>query len=413
MRVLFAHDHRFIPADGAFWSESQYEAALWSRYLEHFEALTVVARRGDLPNSKNVMQMERSSAPNVEFDLFPNLSSLRGLTLARPTAVRRMRELVARHDAVIARLPSEIGFLALSRARAEGKPWAVEAVGCPWDGMWHHGNLSGRFYAPVAWLRMRHALRLSDHAIYVTNDFLQRRYPTRAQNTASASNVVLKSVLPTTLEARLSKISAMPDHSHNYSLRLGLIGTLRNRYKGIQTLLAALARARGDLPPISLHILGGGDPAPWQAEAARLGVADLVHFEGTLHAGEPVLRWLDSIDIYLQPSLQEGLPRAVIEAMSRGCPVLASTAAGIPELVPETDLVSPGDIAALARLLRHRATDHAWMATRARTNWETARDYRAEVLEARRSAFWGRFRTSVQEGVSGASWKNQNCKFSP
>lgn len=398
MKALFAHDHRFIPAEGAVWSESQFDAELWTRYLAHFDALTVVGRHGDLPDGKGIEQMERSSAPNVEFDLFPNLSGLRGLTLARPTAVRRMRALVARHDAVITRLPSEIGFLALSLARAEGKPWAVEAVGCPWDGMWHHGNLAGRFYAPVAWLRMRHALRLSDHAIYVTSNFLQRRYPTRAHNTASASNVVLKSVSPTTLEARLVKISAISDRPQYLPLRLGLIGTLRSRYKGIQTLLAALARARGDLPPISLHILGGGDPAPWQAEAARLGVADLVHFEGTLHAGEAVLRWLDAIDIYVQPSLQEGLPRAVIEAMSRGCPVLASTAAGIPELVPGPDLVRPGDIAALAEMLCKRATDHAWMATRARTNWETACDYRSEALEARRSAFWGRFRNSVEDG---------------
>jgi glycosyltransferase involved in cell wall biosynthesis len=263
--------------------------------------------------------------------------------------------------------------------------------------MWHYGNLSGRFYAPVAWLRMRRALRLSDHAIYVTRDFLQQRYPTHAQNTASASNVVLSSVSPSVLETRLAKISAMSDGSRVQSLRLGLIGTLRNRYKGIQTLLAALARAKTDLPPLSLHILGGGDPAPWQAEAAQLGVATMVHFDGTLHAGEPVLRWLDTIDIYLQPSLQEGLPRAVIEAMSRGCPVLATTTAGIPELVPELDLVCPGDVAALAELLRQRATDHAWMAARARTNWETACGYRADELEARRSTFWGRFRRSVDE----------------
>jgi glycosyltransferase involved in cell wall biosynthesis len=397
MRALFAHDHRFIPAGGAVWSESQFEAALWPRYLAHFDALTVVARHGDLPDGKGITQMERSSAPNVEFDLFPNLSSLWGLTLARPAAARRMRALVACHDAVIARLPSEIGLLALSAARAAGKPWAVEVVGCPWDGMWHYGNLAGRFYAPAAWFRTRRVLSLSDHVIYVTRDFLQRRYPTRAQNTASASNVVLKSVLPTTLEARLAKISSMPYRSHNHQLRLGLIGTLRNRYKGIQTLLAALARVRHDLPPLSLHIVGGGVSAPWQAEAVRLGVADLVYFEGTLNAGEPILSWLDSIDIYLQPSLTEGLPRAVIEAMSRGCPVLATTAGGIPELVPESDLFFPSDVAALAELLRRRATDHTWMAARARTNWETACGYRADELEARRSAFWGQFRNSVED----------------
>ena len=398
MKALFAHDHRFIAAEGAFWSESQFEAALWARYLEHFDVLTVVARHGNLPDGKGIAQMELSSSPNVEFNLFPNLSNLRGLTLTRPSAARRMQKLVALHDIVIARLPSEIGFLAVSTARAAGKPWAVEVVGCPWDGMWHYGSITGRFYAPIAWLRMRHALQLSNHAIYVTRNFLQQRYPTRAKNIASASNVILNSVSPSVLEARLIKISNIPNRTKKHKLRIGLIGTLQNRYKGIQTLLAAIAKGRNHLPSLSLHILGSGDPTPWRAEAATLGVADLVHFEGTLNTGEPILRWLDTIDIYIQPSLQEGLPRAVIEAMSRGCPVLATTTAGIPELVPESDLVRPGNVAALAELLCKRATDYAWMAASARSNWKTAQNYDADKLDARRSTFLDQLRNSVEDG---------------
>ncbi|KAA0909962.1 glycosyltransferase family 4 protein [Aquicoccus porphyridii] len=396
MKAIFAHDHRFIPIDGAVWSESQFEAALWSRYLSHFDSLTVIGRRGELPPGKTVGQLEKSSAPGVEFNLFPNLSSLQGLTLARPAAMRQMQELVAAHDAVIARLPSEVGFLAIAAARATGKPWAVEAVGCPWDGMWHYGSLTGRAYAPLAWLRMRRALRLTDHAIYVTRDFLQRRYPTQAQNTGAASNVVLHTVSNTTLVARTAKITAMPMRPQTQPLRLGLIGTLHNRYKGIQTLMAAIGKSRNHLPPLSLHILGGGDPVPWQAEAERLGVGDLVHFEGTLPAGAPVLEWLDEIDVYLQPSFQEGLPRALIEAMSRGCPALASTAAGIPELLPAEDLIKPGDTAALAALLRRCVTDRDWMADRARRNWAEAHEYQAEVLDARRVRFWQTFRQSIE-----------------
>lgn len=396
MKAIFAHDHRFIPSDGAVWSESQFEAGLWSRYLSHFDSLTVVGRRGALPPGRTVVQLEKSSAPGVEFHLLPNLSSLRGLTLARPAAMREMQELVAAHDAVIARLPSEVGLLAVAAARATGKPWAVEAVGCPWDAMWHYGNLTGRVYAPLAWFRMRGALRRTDHAIYVTRDFLQRRYPTQARNTGVASNVVLPKVSNTTLEARTARIAAMPTRPQSQPLRLGLIGTLHNRYKGIQTLMAAIGKSRADLPPLSLHILGGGDRAPWQAEAARLGVGDLVHFEGTLPAGAPVLEWLDEIDVYLQPSLQEGLPRALIEAMSRGCPALASTAAGIPELLPAEDLIKPGDTDALAALLLRCVTDRDWMAERARRNWAVAREYQAEVLDARRMRFWQSFRQSIE-----------------
>lgn len=392
MRAIFAHDHRFIPAEGRVWSESQFEAALWSRYLAHFDAVTVAARHGTMPPGKAMQHLELSSAPRVEFELFPNLSSLRGLTLGRPAARRRMQALVAGHDAVIARLPSEIGLLAVRSARALGRPWAVEVVGCPWDGLWNYGSLTGKAYAPLARGRMRRAVARADHALYVTKSYLQAQYPTRAANTCAASNVILPDVPETALTARLGRIEALGRHP----LRLGLIGTLKGRFKGIQTAFAALARARGDLPPLRLHILGGGDPAPWRAEAERLGVSDLVVFEGTLPAGEAVLRWLDTVDLYLQPSLKEGLPRALIEAMSRACPALASTVAGIPELLPADDLITPGDTAALAALLQRRATDRDWMASRARRNWAEAGSYKTDILDAHRTQFWATFAAAAE-----------------
>lgn len=392
MIVLFAHDHRFIRAENAVWSESQFDAALWARYLRHFDSLTVAARHGAMPSGGTVAMLERSSAIGVSFELFPNLSSVRGLTFDRPAAWRRMRELVLAHDAVIARLPSEIGLLAIAAARTAGKPWAVEVAGCPWDALWQYGRHSARLYAPIAWTRMRLTVRRADHALYVTRDFLQRRYPCNASNIAAASNVVLTETSHDVLESRLARIARVGTGP----LRLGLIGTLRGRYKGIQILLAALAQARAELPALSLRILGAGNVAPWQDAAGRLGVDDLVFFDGTLPAGDPVLHWLDQIDVYLQPSLQEGLPRALIEAMSRGCPALASTVAGIPELLPSEDLVRPGDSRALASLLARRSTDRRWMAARARANWSRARDYRAEVLDVRREEFFLRFRSAAE-----------------
>lgn len=387
MKALFAHDHRFIPGEGAVWSESQFEAALWPRYLKHFGTLTVAARHGAVPPGKTVADLALSSALNVSFELFPNLSSLWGLVRARPAAAKRMQALVEEHDVVIARPPGEIAFLAIASAQALGKPWAVQVDGCPWDGFWNYGSLAGCLYAPVAWFRMRRAVAQSDSVIYVTREFLQQRYPTNATNVAAASNVMLSDVSPAVLEARLCRITTLMRHP----LKLGLIGTLRGRVKGIQTIFAALARARNELPPLKLHILGPGDPVPWQKEARHLGIDDLVEFEGTLPAGDPVLRWLDTIDLYLQPSLKEGLPRALVEAMSRGCPAIASRAAGIPELLKAEDLIKPGDSVALAKILVERSTDRKWMHSRARTNWQTSQDYRAENLDKRRDEFWEKF----------------------
>lgn len=395
MKVIFAHDHRFIREAGTFWTESQFEAALWSRYLTYFSALTVLGREGSFPVYNSANKLEMSSTSGVSFQLFPNLSTFKGLTLSRQPAIQKMHKLMLDHDAVIARLPSEIGLLAIQVACAHGKPWAVEVVGCPWDGLWNYGSISGKLYAPIARLRMRDAVARAQHVLYVTENFLQCRYPTRAGNTIAASNVRLVDFSDAPLLARSARLSSLR-HS---PIRLGLIGTLRGRFKGIQTLLAALASVQGDIPPVTLHILGGGDSAPWKAEVARHRLSDIVSFDGTLPAGDRVLNWLDKIDIYLQPSLKEGLPRALIEAMSRACPAIASVTAGIPELLAAEDLFRPNDSAALANLLKRRVGDIDWMMNRASRNWRVAHGYRQEILDERRSQFWARFRDSVANSI--------------
>lgn len=393
MRVLFAYDHRFISMNGTIWTEGQFQASLWSRYLQHFDVVTVAARVRNVHKGNPTNSLAISSTLGVEFTFLPNLSSLAGLTINRKSIAKKMQVLIQEHDAVIARLPSEIGLLAISEAKAAGKPWAVEVVGCAWQSWWNFGSTLARIYAPFGWLRMRNALRCADHAIYVTDSFLQRRYPTNASNTGSASNVVLIDVHTCVLEARLSKISC---NTTGLPIRLGLIGTLQTRYKGIQTVLAALGRLKNTIPPFKFLVLGSGNQTPWREEARIHGIEEQVEFVGPLRGGEEVFNWLDSIDIYLQPSLQEGLPRGLIEAMSRGCPAIASTVSGIPELLLSEDLVKPGDVTALEDLLHRRMADKNWMLNRAQRNWKVALGYRSDILQERREYFWNIFQGAAR-----------------
>ena len=89
--------------------------------------------------------------------------------------------------------------------------------------------------------------------------------------------------------------------------------------------------------------------------ANKLGVADRVVFCGSL-SSDQMATYYDSLDIYIQPSKQEGLPRAVIEAMSRGCPVIGTNIAGIPELIQADFLFKKGSteefVKALDRIIK-------------------------------------------------------------
>jgi glycosyltransferase involved in cell wall biosynthesis len=221
--------------------------------------------------------------------------------------------------------------------------------------------------------------------LYVTRQFLQRRYPTSG-HAVTVSNVEIGAVDPPVLERRLLRIE-----QRSGPLILGLIGAIGNEIKGLRTTLEALARTRDALPSFEFRVLGPGDARPWEELAARHGLADAVRFCGVLPSGAPVLDWLDEVDIYLQPSFKEGLPRATIEAMSRACPAIGSTAGGIPELLAAECLHPPGDAAQLGRLLVRAATDSAWQRDQARRNFQHAGAYAGEVLDARRRTFWRQF----------------------
>jgi len=68
------------------------------------------------------------------------------------------------------------------------------------------------------------------------------------------------------------------------------------------------------------------------------------------------------MDVFVMPSLWEGLPLSLVLAMGAGLPVVATTVAGIPEVVQSGRtglLVAPGDVAALSAALTTMATDRA------------------------------------------------------
>lgn len=140
------------------------------------------------------------------------------------------------------------------------------------------------------------------------------------------------------------------------------VGRLRLR-KGVEVLLRALSllRNRGD-QPLSPRLRIAGDGEHRQAlerAAVRFGVRGQVDFLGRRGPGE--IRWLlEHSAALVVPSIYEGMPLVILEAMVAGVPVVASRVSGIPEVVldPETGwLVNPEDppalAAAIAELLAH------------------------------------------------------------
>jgi glycosyltransferase involved in cell wall biosynthesis len=131
--------------------------------------------------------------------------------------------------------------------------------------------------------------------------------------------------------------------------------------KGAFELLRAFTRLAPQYPAATLVCAGDGEGDKLKQLAAELGVADRVECPGWLNA-ESMAGELRRASIFALPSHNEGVPIALLEAMSHSLPVITTPVGGIPEVVQNDRngiLVTPGDVdaieVALEKLLRSSA----------------------------------------------------------
>lgn len=129
--------------------------------------------------------------------------------------------------------------------------------------------------------------------------------------------------------------------------------------KNVGALLEAFGRL-GDLDAVLLVAGDGPLRSTLEAAGRDLGIAGRVRFLG---ARSDVPDLLGATDVCVLPSLWEGNPLAILEAMAAGVPVVATRVGGVPEFVRDGEtgsLVPPGDVGALEVALRRIVTDAAF-----------------------------------------------------
>lgn len=393
MKWVWVHSMRFQRRGAEVFSEAQVAYRTWQRYLAHCDSLHVVGRGPEAEPALQAKYIKPCGGPGVSFTLADGINSPREMLTNTDRVRRQLEDVISQADGVIARLPSEHGLMAVAVARKLRKPFAVELVGCAQDALWFHGDIRGKIYAPIMARRVKAAVAAAPFVLYVTREFLQRRYPAR-HVIGRASNVEISGATAAVSDVDVPTFStkeAREGHRTDPAMQIGLIGAFQNEYKGHGTALRALRQVIDVGVAARLRLIGVGGTERWMAEAEKLGVERHVSFEGVLPPGDAVMKWLQDLDIYIQPSLTEGLPRALIEAMAVGRAALASRVGGIPELLPADCLHAPGDWKTLATMLARAAKDPSWRLEAGHANRLKAREYASDVLQERRNAFWSAF----------------------
>jgi glycosyltransferase involved in cell wall biosynthesis len=336
-------DGNFARNEGKILSPHMSYEQFGTRFTSYFEQVRLVAR--SFPSPKAV-----GGAVVGDRFSFVDLGDNRGAS----ALVRKLPRLLGRlHNAIMApgivliRFPGNIAILAMLLCILKRRKFSIEIVADAADyfskDASHHPL---RHIAKAVHIgATRAAAKRATTVRYVTTEYLQVRYPSHSNDRMFGFS---DAYLPDTL----FKIGDARTYEKSAKLKILNVGMMHNHSKGHLILLQSCAELRKQGIDIELTLIGGGRvEREVVREAERLGIADITSFRGVLPSAE-VHSLLVENDVFVLPSLQEGLSRAMLEALAVGTPVIATNVGGTKEAISANSIIIAGDVAALTSRLR-------------------------------------------------------------
>jgi glycosyltransferase involved in cell wall biosynthesis len=180
---------------------------------------------------------------------------------------------------------------------------------------------------------------------------------------------------------------------------IGCVARLSHQ-KGIAFLIESTPALLAGVPDAHVVLVGDGPlRAELEQQAVALGVRDRIHFVGRQ---EDIPSWLAAMDVFVLPSLFEGLPLSILEAMAAGLPVVATAVDGTPEAVEDGAtgrLVPSEDAAALAAALVEVLATPGLAARLGAAGRARAELYSESALVERLAAVYGAVLTHKRRGA--------------
>lgn len=370
---------------GFIYSEVEVEIA-GGEYFHNFlgDVIDRYSKYGELTvcvSAKTVASSDHRKLPgynNVDFRFLIKENTIRRRYLEREHNIRKIEKSISEVDFVIVHVPCSVQGLVTKFAAKYNKPYMALVVGCPKDSLWNH-SWRGKLLAPGVYLSLRKFMRHVPYAMYVTQKFLQRRYPCHGVS-VGCSDVALPSLDSVIIEERKSFIKSM----HGRIMNIVSVGAMI-KVKGHDDVIKAISLLKRQGYIYHYHIVGGGDGSWLERIAEKLNVSNQVFFHG-LQPHDKIFDILKTSDIYVQPSRTEGLARALAEAISVGCPALATDVGGNTELIPARWTYRPGKIKCLADRISELSHIDNLLAS-AEYNFNKAKEYQGYILDKRRDAF--------------------------
>ena len=338
------HAQMFQTPDGKVWTNSVYGYDFFKRYLDVFENVRLVTRMKrityeDLGNRVLV------SGPRLEFFALPFYHGPWQYARKYTSIKRALEQAIESCDCAVLRIPDQLAFQIFNKVKRANIPCAVEVVAHSWD-LYAPGTIKTvlRPLLRVLWdFNQRKLCKQANGVAYVTEKYIQKRYPSGIKTMDSErfeTFYTSADLNPVYFSEPRTKESFDKD-----ILNFVHVSGINNNAKGHCELLNVMADLKKHGIKHRLTFIGGGTLLnKFKEMSAELKLNDQVEFIGHLSNPSEIAEKLKASDLFILPTMTEGLPRVILEAMASGLPCIATDVGGIPELISERALVNRNNL---------------------------------------------------------------------
>jgi glycosyltransferase involved in cell wall biosynthesis len=318
------------------YSDGGLQSNVWEKnYLPYFDSITIIARQSyDRKNAKTI-----ASTDKVDFKLIKQFRSNVDFLLNYYKIKQIIKHEVLKADIIILRLPSTLGYTSVPMLLRYGKPFILEIVTDVYRAYWYMGSALGKICAWYFEAITKKYINKAPCVQYVSKN-LKKKY-----KGSCFSEIISDVIIDNILAPQEIDINRFTSEV----FEIGLVGSFIGYYKGHEVLLKAISKLpKHILKNIEIYFIGVGDYDRVKKKAEILNLIKNIKYIGLMDHKD-VIDLYKSLSLYVQPSYLEGMPRSMLEAMSMGCPVLASTVGGMPDVITQNYLHKPGDYKRLSQ----------------------------------------------------------------
>lgn len=355
------------------------------KYLKYYNKIIVSTRcKNKEDEVGDISGYKQTNGRNVIVLPIESYKSILDSFLKKKKIEKEVENVLLQVDLAIIRMPSVIGSIACELCRKLGIKYKIEMVACPLDGYWNHQSWAGKIVAPYMFCKTKKNIKNAPEVLYVTNHFLQGRYPTKGLAYA-CSDVDLPEQDKKCFENRLCRYQKL---NKGDIIKVYTIANVELKYKGHKYVIDSIKKNNLDRTAYFVYkyyLIGNGSNYSLKKYVKNNKMEHDVVFLGSMPHRQ-IFDELQKADLYIQPSLTEGLSRSVIEAMYSGLPIIVSNAGGNPELINDQMIFKKKDTRHLTKILKEmniRKLEYY-----ARQNFKNAEEYALCRMQKIRDKFY-------------------------